>query len=112
MVTSVNPNAPVARVQNGEKQSEDSMNGDLTPNEIGMEFVRQYYTLMNEAPDLLYRLYSKESKFVHGNITGKQQVPIIGQEVIFWIKTLRNLLPNMVGDLTHGSFVSEYQIGD
>ena len=81
MVTSVNPNAPVSRAQNGEKATEPSLNGELTPNEIGMEFVRQYYTLMNEAPQYLYRLYSKESKFVHGNITGKHQVPIIGQEV-------------------------------
>ena len=64
-----------------ENEKTETVPGGLTPDDVGMEFVRQYFTLLNQAPHYLYRLYSKESKFVHGSIVGKHQTPIIGQEV-------------------------------
>lgn len=35
---------------------------------VGREFVRQYYTLLNQAPDYLHRFYGKNSSFVHGGL--------------------------------------------
>lgn len=37
-----------------------------TAQSVGVEFVRQYYTMLNVAPGLLYRFYSEDSTFVHG----------------------------------------------
>jgi len=41
---------------------------------VGREFVRQYYTLLNQAPLHLHRFYSHNSSFVHGGLdnTGKE----------------------------------------
>ena len=36
----------------------------------GREFVRQYYTLLNQAPLHLHRFYSANSSFVHGSLDG------------------------------------------
>jgi len=48
---------------------------------VGREFVRQYYTLMHEAPQFLHRFYSHNSSFVHGGIEkpGEEQPPLVGQ---------------------------------
>uniref|UniRef100_A0A8C6E4F1 Ras GTPase-activating protein-binding protein 1 n=1 Tax=Moschus moschiferus TaxID=68415 RepID=A0A8C6E4F1_MOSMO len=35
---------------------------------MGQEFVRQYYTLLNQAPDMLHRFYGKNSSYVHGGL--------------------------------------------
>ncbi|XP_037083944.1 ras GTPase-activating protein-binding protein 2-like [Pollicipes pollicipes] len=44
-----------------------------TPRDISMVFVKQYYTLLNEAPDHVHRFYSQDSSFVHGGLErGKQ----------------------------------------
>jgi len=37
-----------------------------SPQQVGREFVRQYYTVLHEAPELLHRFYSSGSTFVHG----------------------------------------------
>lgn len=37
---------------------------------VGREFVRQYYTLLNQAPLHLHRFYSANSSFVHGSLDG------------------------------------------
>jgi hypothetical protein len=37
-----------------------------SPQSVGREFVRQYYTLLNQAPLHLHRFYSNNSSFVHG----------------------------------------------
>ncbi|KAH9492517.1 GTPase activating protein (SH3 domain) binding protein [Bulinus truncatus] len=54
------------------------------PQEVGREFVRQYYTMLHEAPLHLHRFYSNNSAFVHGGVekAGNEQPPVIGQEAI------------------------------
>lgn len=52
-----------------------------SPQCVGREFVRQYYTLLHEAPQFLHRFYSNQSSFIHGGVekTGEEQLPITGQ---------------------------------
>uniref|UniRef100_A0A1B0C3I2 NTF2 domain-containing protein n=1 Tax=Glossina palpalis gambiensis TaxID=67801 RepID=A0A1B0C3I2_9MUSC len=40
-----------------------------SPQSVGREFVRQYYTLLNKAPNHLHRFYNNNSSFVHGEST-------------------------------------------
>ncbi|XP_031443393.1 ras GTPase-activating protein-binding protein 1 [Clupea harengus] len=51
---------------------------------VGREFVRQYYTLLNQAPDYLHRFYGKNSSFVHGGFdsNGKPAEAVYGQSEI------------------------------
>ncbi|XP_030620804.1 ras GTPase-activating protein-binding protein 1 [Chanos chanos] len=51
---------------------------------VGREFVRQYYTLLNQAPDYLHRFYGKNSSFVHGGLdnSGKPAEAVYGQTEI------------------------------
>ncbi|XP_018098933.1 ras GTPase-activating protein-binding protein 2 isoform X4 [Xenopus laevis] len=51
---------------------------------VGREFVRQYYTLLNKAPDFLHRFYGRNSSYVHGGLdaTGKPQEAVYGQAEI------------------------------
>ncbi|XP_076455388.1 ras GTPase-activating protein-binding protein 2-like isoform X2 [Babylonia areolata] len=51
---------------------------------VGREFVRQYYTLMHEAPQHLHRFYSQKSCFVHGGVEkpGEENLPVCGQQEI------------------------------
>lgn len=58
---------------------------------VGREFVRQYYTLLNQAPSHLHRFYAEQSSFVHGAIdpvydereTGRRETGIVnGQKEI------------------------------
>lgn len=55
-----------------------------SPQCVGREFVRQYYTLLNEAPLHLHRFYSHNSSFVHGGVEkpGEEQPPVTGQAEI------------------------------
>nr|XP_016849983.1 PREDICTED: ras GTPase-activating protein-binding protein 2 isoform X2 [Anolis carolinensis] len=48
---------------------------------VGREFVRQYYTLLNKAPDFLHRFYGRNSSYVHGGLdaSGKPQEAVYGQ---------------------------------
>ncbi|XP_070544772.1 ras GTPase-activating protein-binding protein 2-like [Ptychodera flava] len=48
-----------------------------SPECVGREFVRQYYTLLNEAPLHLHRFYSNNSSFLHGGVDHEE--PVIGQ---------------------------------
>ncbi|XP_071952685.1 ras GTPase-activating protein-binding protein 2-like [Antedon mediterranea] len=50
---------------------------------VGREFVRQYYTLLNEAPFYLHRFYNKDSSFVHGGVDahGNPEEAVIGQAI-------------------------------
>uniref|UniRef100_A0A671Q1T8 Zgc:56304 n=1 Tax=Sinocyclocheilus anshuiensis TaxID=1608454 RepID=A0A671Q1T8_9TELE len=50
---------------------------------VGREFVRQYYTLLNKAPDYLHRFYGRSSSYVHGGVdgTGKPEEAVYGQAV-------------------------------
>uniref|UniRef100_A0A4W3J766 G3BP stress granule assembly factor 2b n=1 Tax=Callorhinchus milii TaxID=7868 RepID=A0A4W3J766_CALMI len=51
---------------------------------VGREFVRQYYTLLNKAPDFLHRFYGRTSSYVHGglNANGKPADAVYGQAEI------------------------------
>uniref|UniRef100_A0A3Q3FAN1 GTPase activating protein (SH3 domain) binding protein 1 n=1 Tax=Labrus bergylta TaxID=56723 RepID=A0A3Q3FAN1_9LABR len=51
---------------------------------VGREFVRQYYTLLNQAPDYLHRFYGKNSSYVHGGMdnNGKPVEAVYGQSEI------------------------------
>uniref|UniRef100_A0A8C3FZD5 Ras GTPase-activating protein-binding protein 1 n=1 Tax=Chrysemys picta bellii TaxID=8478 RepID=A0A8C3FZD5_CHRPI len=51
---------------------------------VGREFVRQYYTLLNQAPDYLHRFYGKNSSYVHGGLdsNGKPADAVYGQSDI------------------------------
>uniref|UniRef100_A0A672FYC0 GTPase activating protein (SH3 domain) binding protein 1 n=1 Tax=Salarias fasciatus TaxID=181472 RepID=A0A672FYC0_SALFA len=51
---------------------------------VGREFVRQYYTLLNQAPDYLHRFYGKNSSYVHGGLdgNGKPVEAVYGQSEI------------------------------
>ncbi|XP_005190459.1 ras GTPase-activating protein-binding protein 2 [Musca domestica] len=40
-----------------------------SPQSVGREFVRQYYTLLNKAPNHLHRFYTNNSSFIHGEST-------------------------------------------
>ncbi|XP_039187355.1 ras GTPase-activating protein-binding protein 2 isoform X3 [Crotalus tigris] len=48
---------------------------------VGQEFVRQYYTLLNKAPDFLHRFYGRNSSYVHGGLdaNGKPEEAVYGQ---------------------------------
>jgi len=58
-----------------------------SPQQVGREFVRQYYTVLHEAPELLHRFYSSGSTFVHGGVDrpaaanggGHVEEPVVGQ---------------------------------
>ena len=54
-----------------------------SPQSVGREFVRQYYTILNRDPQLLHR-YSEDSSFVHGGLDkpGEVSVPVYGQDNI------------------------------
>ncbi|EDO49764.1 predicted protein, partial [Nematostella vectensis] len=55
-----------------------------SPQCVGREFVRQYYTLLNQEPLKLHRFYTKHSWFLHGRAeNGPQENPIMGQEAIY-----------------------------
>ncbi|XP_050080758.1 uncharacterized protein LOC126568337 [Anopheles maculipalpis] len=49
------------------------MDAQPSPQNVGREFVRQYYTLLNKAPDFLHRFYNSSSSFVHGGLDAKSQ---------------------------------------
>uniref|UniRef100_A0A8C9KYR7 Ras GTPase-activating protein-binding protein 1 n=1 Tax=Phocoena sinus TaxID=42100 RepID=A0A8C9KYR7_PHOSS len=51
---------------------------------VGREFVRQYYTLLNQAPDMLHRFYGKNSSYVHAGLdsNGKPADAVYGQKEI------------------------------
>ncbi|XP_078422580.1 ras GTPase-activating protein-binding protein 2 isoform X2 [Cetorhinus maximus] len=51
---------------------------------VGREFVRQYYTLLNKAPDFLHRFYGRTSSYVHGGLdgNGKPAEAVYGQAEI------------------------------
>lgn len=54
-----------------------------TPQCVGREFVRQYYTLLNQAPLHLHRFYNSSSSFVHGGIDGGTEAEEVrGQQQI------------------------------
>lgn len=55
-----------------------------SPIQVGREFVRQYYTLLNKAPELLHRFYGVNSCYIHGGgyCNGEPEDGVIGQTEI------------------------------
>ncbi|KAI5702862.1 hypothetical protein M8J75_004961 [Diaphorina citri] len=55
-----------------------------SPQCVGREFVRQYYTLLNQAPAHLHRFYSENSLFIHGGLDApnRETKQVVGQEQI------------------------------
>lgn len=60
------------------------MEAPPTPQCVGREFVRQYYTLLNKAPAHLHRFYNNNSSFVHGGLDppNRETKPMVGQRQI------------------------------
>ncbi|KRT80573.1 RNA binding protein, partial [Oryctes borbonicus] len=60
------------------------MEAPPSPDSVGREFVRQYYTLLNKAPAHLHRFYNNQSSFVHGGLDppNRETSPMIGQKQI------------------------------
>uniref|UniRef100_A0A0A9VZE7 Ras GTPase-activating protein-binding protein 1 n=1 Tax=Lygus hesperus TaxID=30085 RepID=A0A0A9VZE7_LYGHE len=60
------------------------MEQTLSPQCVGREFVRQYYTLLNEAPAHLHRFYNNSSSFIHGepDANNRETVTVVGQRQI------------------------------
>lgn len=61
------------------------MDATPSPQSVGREFVRQYYTLLNKAPDHLHRFYNNHSSFVHGGLDphNREATMVIGQKQIY-----------------------------
>jgi len=58
------------------------------PKTVGREFVRQYYTVLNMAPQCLHRFYNSNSSFIHGDDKNLEET-IVGQSQIHkYIKKL------------------------
>lgn len=57
---------------------------DLDVEVVGREFVRQYYTVLNQRPDCLHQFFTRDSSFVHGGVErpGEEQPACQGQAVI------------------------------
>ncbi|XP_015181642.1 PREDICTED: ras GTPase-activating protein-binding protein 2 isoform X1 [Polistes dominula] len=59
------------------------MEASPSPQSVGREFVRQYYTLLNQAPAHLHRFYNQHSSFVHGGLdSNRESTPAVGQKQI------------------------------
>ncbi|KOB76722.1 Ras GTPase-activating protein-binding protein 2, partial [Operophtera brumata] len=60
------------------------MEASPSPQSVGREFVRQYYTLLNKVPAHLHRFYNNYSSFVHGGLDApnRETLPVIGQKQI------------------------------
>ncbi|XP_057660662.1 ras GTPase-activating protein-binding protein 2 [Diorhabda carinulata] len=60
------------------------MEAPPSPQSVGREFVRQYYTLLNKAPTHLHRFYNHQSSFIHGGLDppNRESSPVIGQKQI------------------------------
>ncbi|KAL5283591.1 G3BP2 family protein [Megaselia abdita] len=60
------------------------MDAQPSPQSVGREFVRQYYTLLNKAPSFLHRFYTTQSSFIHDGVDVQNREPmlVIGQKNI------------------------------
>lgn len=67
---------------NNNSKEENNVNRDFNPSILGREFVRQYYTMLNEGPQNLFRFYSSNSSLIHGNAPGEQVQASYGQAEI------------------------------
>ena len=78
MTATVSPNAASAAVvENGAK--------NLASQDVGLLFVREYYTFLNKNPQKLYGFYGKDSLMVRGD-EGKSATTLRGQEVSIYTR--------------------------
>jgi Nuclear transport factor 2 (NTF2) domain len=70
--------------QQQQQQQQQPPQMQPSPQSVGREFVRQYYTLLNKAPNHLHRFYNNSSSFVHGGLdsSNRDAVMVIGQKQI------------------------------
>lgn len=63
------------------------------PKNIGREFVRWYYTVLNRSPDQLHCFYDKAATFIHDDIDPTQQktVSVVGKQAICEVMKLRQM---------------------
>ncbi|KAK1791473.1 hypothetical protein P4O66_013160 [Electrophorus voltai] len=68
---------------------------------VGREFVRQYYTVLNKAPDFLHRFYGRNSSYVHGGLdsNGKLAEAVYGQTVSVVISLTKPEVGAMVKEI-------------
>jgi len=60
---------------------DDGNNSNSNVYLVGLEFVRQYYTVLNQGPLYLHRFYSEDSSFVHG-VNARDSKVVYGQQEI------------------------------
>lgn len=53
----------------------------IQPNDVGWQFVPQYYNFVNKQPDRLHCFYNKRSTFIHGEEGEESQVALGQQEI-------------------------------
>ncbi|RWS14299.1 ras GTPase-activating protein-binding-like protein [Dinothrombium tinctorium] len=54
----------------------------FNPHFLGREFVRQYYTVLNEGPHIMHRFYSDDSSLIHGGSNKQGESTVYGQAEI------------------------------
>ncbi|KAG0165981.1 hypothetical protein DFQ28_008197 [Apophysomyces sp. BC1034] len=75
MTTAVNQSANTNIKPDGASAS------DLPPHDVGLIFVREYYTFLNKKPQRLHAFYNKDSQFVRGTESVSTE-PCVGSEAI------------------------------
>jgi len=69
------PYPPQAMAATNNEANAVNAAGLPSPQSVGREFVRQYYSLLSQAPLHLHRFYSHNSVFVHSGM-GKDEKPV------------------------------------
>ncbi|KAI8637893.1 hypothetical protein BD408DRAFT_352865 [Parasitella parasitica] len=64
-----------------QQQQQEEANAQLASQDVGLIFVREYYTFLNKKPNRLHAFYNKDSTFVRGD-EGTLTNTIKGQEEI------------------------------
>ncbi|KAI9638367.1 putative RAN protein binding protein [Dioszegia hungarica] len=69
------PAAPIPAAESSATQSK------VQPNDVGWQFVPQYYNFVNKQPHRLHCFYNKRSTFIHGEEGEEAQVALGQQEI-------------------------------
>lgn len=81
------------RVLAQQKANMSSSVEQLQPKSIGREFVRRYYTILNQSPENLHCFYNDESVFVHDDVDAMEQktISVVGKQAIFNAMKMRRM---------------------
>lgn len=71
----------------------------MPPKVVGREFVRQFYTLMNKAPEYLYRFYGEDAKFIYDDLNPVERRTV--QAVGKW--EIRDIMSERIPNFKHTS---------